>query len=96
MELYELVLHFPDTYGSLGHEELTLRSVDYNESAGKAISRAQTIAAAFVTPKPDYWYLTDGAGLNIWTDSPEQTKQAIHYDLMGQKPAIKPVTSNNE
>lgn len=96
MELYELVLHFPDTYGSLGHEELTLTNVEYYDSPEKAISRAQTIAQSFVTPKPDYWYLTDGAGFTIWTDSPEQTKQAIRYDLMAQKPAIKPVTNNNE
>lgn len=95
MELYELTLHFPDTYESLGHEELTLTSVDYSESAGKAISRAQTIAAAFVTPKPDYWYLEDGTGFNIWTDSPEQVKQAIRYDLMANKPTIKAVSNNN-
>lgn len=96
MELYELTLHFPAIYRTLGNEELTLRSVEYFDSEEAAISRAQTIAEAFVTPRPDYWYLTDGAGLTIWTDSPEQTKQAIRYELMAQKPVVRQVTNNNE
>lgn len=96
MDLYELNLHFPATYKSLGNEELTLQSLDYYESPEAAIGRAKAIAEAFVTPKPDYWYLEDGAGLTIWTDSPEEVSQAIRFDLMAKKPVIKPVTSNNE
>lgn len=95
MELYELNLHFPAIYRTLDNKELTLRSVEYFDSEEAAISRAQIIAGAFVTPRPDYWYLTNGAGLTIWTDSPEQTKQAIRYDLMTQKPVIIQVIDNN-
>ena len=91
MELYEVTLHFP-AYNSAGGEEFTLRNTDYYDSPEAAISKWQTIAKAFVVPCPDYWYLEDDAGLTIWTDSPEEVKQAIRYDLMGTKPAILPVT----
>lgn len=94
MELYELTLHFPDTYGTLGNEELTLNSTEYYESEEQAIDRAKVVASSFVTPKPDYFYLEDGGGFTIWTDYPEQVKRAIHYDLLASKPKIKPITNN--
>lgn len=94
MELYELTLHFPDTYGTLGNEELTLNSTEYYESEEQAIDRAKVVASSFVTPKPDYFYLEDGGGFTIWTDYPEQVKRAIHYELLASKPKIKPITNN--
>lgn len=94
MELYELTLHFPDTYGTLGNEELTLKSTEYYESEEQAIDRAKVVASSFVTPKPDYFYLEDGGGFTIWTDYPEQVKRAIHYELLASKPKIKPITNN--
>lgn len=94
MELYELTLHFPDSYGSLENEELTLRSTEYYDSEEQAIKRAKVVASSFVTPKPDYYYLEDG-GLTIWTDYPEQVKRAVHYDLLASKPIIKPITNND-
>lgn len=94
MELYELTLHFPDTYGTLGNEELTLKSTEYYESEEQAIDRAKVVASSFVTPKPDYFYLEDGGGFTIWTDYPEQVKRAIHYELLASKPTIKPITNN--
>ena len=93
MELYELTLHFPDTYGTLGNEELTLKSTEYYESEEQAIDRAKVVASSFVTPKPDYFYLEDG-GFTIWTDYPEQVKRAIHYEVLAAKPTIKPITNN--
>lgn len=88
MELYTLHLHFPDTYGSLGNEALSLQSTDYYDSAQQAIERAHAVAEAFVTPRPDYWYLEDGAAQNIWTNSPDDVKKAIKYDLLTIKPKI--------
>lgn len=93
MELYELTLHFPDTYGTLGNEELTLKSTEYYESEEQAIDRAKVVASSFVTPKPDYFYLGNG-GFTIWTDYPEQVKRAIRYELLAFKPKIKPITNN--
>lgn len=93
MELYEITLHFPNTYGSLGNEELTLKSVEYYESEEEAISRAKTIATAFVTPRPDYWYMTDASERNVWTDSPQEVKKALHYDIIASKPNIYTVSN---
>lgn len=89
IKLYELVLHFPDTYGITGNEALTLESSFYCDSDDNAVSKAQAIAEAFVSPRPDFWYVSDAAVFNIWTDSPAQTKQAIHYDrIKGIKPNV--------
>lgn len=93
MELYTLTLHFPDT--AIGDNGLTLESTESYASAEIAVSRAKTIAEAFITPKPDYWYLEDGAGFRIWTDYPEIVKRVICYDKIAQKPVIEPVTINN-
>lgn len=92
MDLYELNIHFP-AY-AMGNEEATLRCTDYYDNEEAAISRARTIAEAFTMPKPAYWYLCNGADTTIWTDSPEEVKQAIRFDLMQDKPTIKPVTNN--
>lgn len=88
MELYELVLHFPDKYASLGNKELILNSVDYYESPDEAIKYAKMVAESFVTPKPDFFYLSDGSGFTIWTNDQERTKAAIKYDLLTAKPII--------
>lgn len=91
MELYEITLHFPDSYKSLENEDLTLKSTEYYESAEKAIERAKVIASSFVVPVPDYFYVGDG--LTIWTDYPDKVKEAIHYELLASKPTIKPITN---
>lgn len=93
MELYEIILHFPDSYGALENEELTLKCLEYFESVEKAIHRAKVISSSFVSPKPDYYYL-EGENSTIWTDYPEQVKRAIHYDIISSKPEIKPITNN--
>lgn len=90
MELYEITLHFPNSYGSLENEELTLRSTEYYDSEEKAIARAKVVASSFVTPKPDFFYIEDGEG-TIWTDSPEEVKKYLHYDLLASKPVIKTI-----
>lgn len=94
MELYTLILHFPET--AVGSDGATLESTEYYESEKEAVSRAMEIAGAFVKPKPDYWYLENGAGFKIWTDYPEAVKRAICYVKIAQKPVIEPVTMNNE
>lgn len=93
MELYEITLHFP---GTLGEGGFTLNSIEYYESAEKAIDTAKVIVASFVEPKPDYFYIEDGAGLTIWTDYPEEVKRAITYDLITSKPQIKPIDEPQE
>ena len=95
MELYELNLHFPGSYKTLGSQELTLKSTEYYESEERAIERAKTVASSFVTPKPDYFYLEDATGRKIWTDSPEEVRRAIHYELLASKPVIMPITNND-
>lgn len=91
MELYELHLHFPDIYGSLINIPLELTSTEYYTTDKKAVEWAQAVAEAFVTPRPDYWYIEDGSGLNIWTNSPDDVKRAMHYELMNNKPNINRV-----
>ena len=86
MELYEITLHFPDTYVSLNHEDLTLKNTDYYKSAEDAIAKARTISEAFVTPKPDFWYV-EGEG-KVWTDDVEAVKRILHWDLLRAKPQI--------
>lgn len=87
MRLYELTLHFPDCYGSLDHQEMTLTNLEYFYTAEDAVKRAKTIAHSFVSPQPDFWYLEDG-GTTIYTETPEKVKEAIHYYILKEKPTI--------
>lgn len=93
MEIYDLTLHFPPIYGTLDKEELTLKSTEYYDSNEQAIERAVVIAHSFVTPKPEFWYLEDG-DRNVWTDNPERTKKALHYELLSCKPNIVSVNDS--
>ncbi len=95
MELYELNLHFPGSYKTLGNREITLTSTEYYESDERAIERAKIVASSFVTPKPDYFYLEDATGRKVWTDYPEEVKRAIRYELLASKPVIMPITNND-
>lgn len=89
MELYTINIHFPPIYKMLGNESLVLSNTDYYESPQDAIEKAKQIANAFVTPKPDYWYLENQDGHKIWTDNKEETKRAIHYNILADKPIIE-------
>lgn len=88
MELYEMTFHFPNTFGSLNHEELTLKSVEYYRSTEDAIARAKTIAYAFVVPCPDFWYMECNG--KVWTEKEDvdAVKRILHYDLLTEKPQI--------
>lgn len=94
MELYELIFHFPCSYASLENQELTLTTVDYYPSDEAAIHRAKTIANALVTPRPDYFYVA-GMGGKVWTNNIEETKKALHYDLLCNKPIIKTIEDDD-
>lgn len=87
MELYEITLHFPDTYGSLNHEDLILKNTDYYKSAEDAIAKARTISEAFVTPRPDFWFVEGSEG-KVWSNDVEAVKRIIYYDLLSEKPQI--------
>lgn len=94
MELYELHLHFPGIYGSLDGEPLELTSSDYYNTDAEAVCRAQVVASAFVSPKPDFWWLVGFAGDAVWTNDLEATKQVLHYDILAVKPMINEVTQD--
>lgn len=93
MELYELHLHFPDTYGSLGNIPLELTNLEYYNTDAEAVSSSQMVASAFVTPRPDFWWVVGPASDTIWTNNPEATKQVLHYDLLAVKPTINQIDS---
>lgn len=87
MELYTILLHFPDTYGSLENKSLTLSTTDYFDNSRDAVKWALTIANAMVTPKPDFFYI-ECPGDYVLTDNVEATKKAIHNDSRMSKPTV--------
>lgn len=86
-DLYRIALHFPDKYRMLGNKDLTLETKEYFSDSRDAVSRAEEIAAAFVSPKPDFWYV-EAVDWNFWTDNVEATKSVIHYDMLIKKGII--------
>lgn len=91
MELYELTLHFPGKYLGFQYRHLSFTCKEYFRCDDEAVEWAKNTANAFVTPRPSFWYLSDGPGINIWTDDIECTKNAIKYDVLDPKPIIRKV-----
>lgn len=93
MELYELVLHFPPIYGTLENEEIEFHNLEYCSSHAEAIKRAEKIASAFVTPRPNYFHISAcvGGGETIWTNNVEAVKKALKYEIVATKPLIIPL-----
>lgn len=91
MELYELTLHFPGIYKGFQLKPLYFTCSEYFGSRVFAVEWAKMVANAFVTPRPSFWYLSDGPGFNIWTDNIELTAIAIKYDRLDPKPTIRKV-----
>lgn len=93
-ELYILHLHFPAS-GAL-RDEVAMETPLHHHTPEEAVAQAQQVAQAFTAPTPDYWYLEDSAGLNVFTDHTEQVKEAICYELQARKPHLHRVTETNE
>lgn len=91
MELYELTLHFPSKYKVLQGRSLTFSCTEYFDSRALAVEWAKMVVNAFVTPRPSFWYLSDGPGFNIWTDNIKLTASAIKYYVLDPKPIIRKV-----